>query len=394
MYQDLSFMNVPLPEDVLKLKIYGDYAGAQKIIRYFLEEKDIPKALRKRLEIEQEVIGVMGGNEYPFTYDEALEIMTSHLRDFKKEELDHLKEISAADWIYIDGEVHFQRRFYENLIKTRPDYAKRVITENPEDEKQNHINQNLLNDNIHYMKEHGGRTVHTRIRSTIKAKKEFEEVGRKVRVHLPIPKVYEQVSNVEIHASNPEITYVAPFDAPQRTVYFETELKENQEFMVDYSFDYHVNYVELDPAKVSEEQPDFTPYLKELRDELAGDETNPIILARRFYDFVTTKVMYSFMREYFTIECIPEYCAINLKGDCGVQALLFITLCRMSGIPARWQSGLVIWTFSVCQLTLKSKKNSCRRKNGFASIRLIIREENLSTRIMVFVSPSWMYHRN
>lgn len=46
------------------------------------------------------------------------------------------------------------------------------------------------------------------------------------------------------------------------------------------------------------------------------------------------------MREYFTIECIPEYCAVNLKGDCGVQALLFITICRMSGIPARWQSGL------------------------------------------------------
>ena len=84
----------------------------------------------------------------------------------------------------------------------------------------------------------------------------------------------------------------------------------------------------------------FTPYLRELRDELAGDETNPVILARRFYDFVTTKVMYSFVREYFTIECIPEYCAVNLKGDCGVQALLFITLCRMSGIPARWQSGL------------------------------------------------------
>ncbi len=76
------------------------------------------------------------------------------------------------------------------------------------------------------MKEHGGRTVHTRIRSTIKAKKEFEEVGRKVRVHLPIPKVYEQVSNVEIHASNPEITYIAHADAPQRTVYFETELKK------------------------------------------------------------------------------------------------------------------------------------------------------------------------
>ena len=34
MYQDLAFMKVPLPEDVLKLKTYGDYAGAQKMIRY------------------------------------------------------------------------------------------------------------------------------------------------------------------------------------------------------------------------------------------------------------------------------------------------------------------------------------------------------------------------
>ena len=89
------------------------------------------------------VRGVMGGNEYPFTYDEALGIMASHLRDFKKEELDHLKDIGAADWIYIDGEVHFQRRFYENLIKTRPDYAKRVIATNLEEEKENNLKQML-----------------------------------------------------------------------------------------------------------------------------------------------------------------------------------------------------------------------------------------------------------
>ena len=180
MYQDLSFMKIPLPEDVLKLKNYGDYAGAQKMIRYFLEHKEIPKALRKRLEIEQEIIGVMGADEYPYTYAEALEMMTSHLRDFKEEELQYLKEIGAADWIYIDGEVHFQRLFYDNLTQTRPDLAARVIVQNEEFEKENAMKQKLLNGNVHYMKEHGGRTVHTRIRATIKAKKEFEEVGRKV----------------------------------------------------------------------------------------------------------------------------------------------------------------------------------------------------------------------
>ena len=48
------------------------------------------------------------------------------------------------------------------------------------------------------------------------------------------------------------------------------------------------------------------------------------------------------MREYFTISNISEYAATNLKGDCGVQAILFITLCRIAGIPAKWQSGLYV----------------------------------------------------
>ena len=355
MYQDLSYMKIPLPEDVLKLKNYGDFSGAQKMIDHFMT-KDIPNALRKRLEIEKDVLKVMGGNEYPYTYEEALEIMTSHLRDFKEEELQYLKEISAADWIYVDGTVHFQRRFYENLIKTRPDLAERVMVEDVDDAQANELKQKLLNDNVHYMKEKGGRTVRTQIRATIKAQKDAEEVGRKVTVHLPIPKICQQVSKVDIIAASPEITKIADEDAAQRTVCFETELKADQEFMVEYAYDYHVDYVELDPAKASEEQPDFctneqaphirfTPYLQELLKEIIGDETNPIIKARKIYDFVTTKVMYSYMREYFTIECIPEYAAINLKGDCGVQALLFITLCRMTGIPARWQSGLYATEF-------------------------------------------------
>ena len=63
MYQDLSFMKIPLPEDVLKLKNFGDYEGALKMIKHFLG-KEIPTALRKRLEIEEEIIRVMGSDEY------------------------------------------------------------------------------------------------------------------------------------------------------------------------------------------------------------------------------------------------------------------------------------------------------------------------------------------
>ena len=53
------------------------------------------------------------------------------------------------------------------------------------------------------------------------------------------------------------------------------------------------------------------------------------------------------MREYFTLpDSIPDYYAAGLRGDCGVQALLFITLCRCAGIPARWQSGLFVTPYA------------------------------------------------
>ena len=50
---------------------------------------------------------------------------------------------------------------------------------------------------------------------------------------------------------------------------------------------------------------------------------------------------YAYVRAYRLIENGAEYAAANLRGDCGLQALLFITLCRILGIPARWESGLM-----------------------------------------------------
>lgn len=54
----------------------------------------------------------------------------------------------------------------------------------------------------------------------------------------------------------------------------------------------------------------------------------------------TTNTCYRFVPPYFTLTCIPEYFGAGLRGDCGMHALLFITLCRCVGIPAQWQAGL------------------------------------------------------
>ena len=47
-------------------------------------------------------------------------------------------------------------------------------------------------------------------------------------------------------------------------------------------------------------------------------------------------------REYSTLADIPAYVLENHHGDCGQVALLYITLVRSLGIPARWESGWML----------------------------------------------------
>ena len=65
--------------------------------------------------------------------------------------------------------------------------------------------------------------------------------------------------------------------------------------------------------------------------------------ARAFYNWIAENIKYSFAREYSTLTNISDYCLGNGYGDCGQEALLFITLCRSQGIPARWQTGWFIF---------------------------------------------------
>jgi len=295
--------------------------------------------MRKRLELEKEIIGILDENEYPYKRQEAAELLNRTFTDVMEGELDELVRSSAADWIYINGEIHFHKLFLDNIIKTRSDYRMRLKVR--EDDDAGILRQKMLNDNVSYMKDHGRKKARVIIRASIRINKESERVGEKVRVHIPI----------KILEASPEITVIAPEDAEQRTMCFETELKPDQEFYVRYSYLNSVDYVEVDPEKAVDAHPEFykgeqaphilfTPFLKELLEEIREGEENPALVARKIYDFITTRVKYSFVREYAGIDNISEYAGKNLKGDCGVQAILFITLCRMAGIPARWQSGL------------------------------------------------------
>ncbi len=61
-YLDLAYLTIDLPEDIKKLKWYGDFERANRVIDMRLE-KDIPEPLRKRLELEKWIL-----KRLPITY--------------------------------------------------------------------------------------------------------------------------------------------------------------------------------------------------------------------------------------------------------------------------------------------------------------------------------------
>lgn len=356
MQYDLKYLSVPLPEDVIKLKGYGDIERLHHVIDLKLE-KDIPYALRQRLLLEKEILALWP-KAYPHTQEAALQqLRVCFGADFTEEELERLRDEDAVEWAYINGEIHYKNNFLYNLIKTRQAYDDRIV---PAQRARYHYKQDhtaMLNDVIRRYKEHGGARARFHMRSTMTIDPVSGRDGQKVYAHLPLPIEYAQVKNVRILSlSHPDDAVIAPPDYPQRTVCFHA-LPEKP-FSVEYTYETHMTHVVPDPARALPQQPTFyteeyaphirfTPYLRMLCREIVGAETNPLVKARKIYDFITTKMIYSFMRPYMTMPSVAEYGATSLKGDCGVQALLFITLCRIAGVPARWQAGLEVCPLDV-----------------------------------------------
>ena len=344
-YTDLKYLAVPLPEDLSKLKGYGDFERMARVIDLKLNKDGLPEAMRNRLLLEKEIIRLLP-REYPYTAAEALAQLRERLGAFEMDELEHLRDLDAVEWAYINGEVKYKNNFLSNLVKTRKAYADRLLDKHDPSAQEHQ----RLYDAIALMRRDGALSMRFHVHAKMDFFPEPGREGQPVTAYLPLPIEYAQVKNFRFTAPLPDYVIAAPEDFSQRTAIYRG-VPGKQPFEIDYTYETHMRYVKPDPAQVSDGQPTFyteeygphirfTPYLKWLAAEIVGDEKNPLVKARKIYDYITTKIIYSYMRAYMTMPMVPEYAAASMKGDCGVQALLFITLCRIVGVPARWQAGL------------------------------------------------------
>jgi len=184
--------------------------------------------------------------------------------------------------------------------------------------------------------------------------------GKTVRAWIPYPRADAgQQENIQFISSQPSAHQIAPESTLQRTVYLEQPAQAGKPtvFKITYEVTLYAQYHAIDPAKVTAEKitPELAPYVAEraphvvfteplrvFSKQVVGDATNPYEIARRIFAAVD-EIPWAGAREYSTIPDISAYTLHAGHGDCGEQTLLLITLMRMNGIPARWQSG---WTFT------------------------------------------------
>ena len=352
--ESLKYARCGIPEDILRLKTVGDFEGAIRLIDRRLENPNLPESLRGSLLIQKKICRELP-SEFPYSKEDALAIIRKDVPDFTEEEFQELVDQRNIRWIYKNGQPHYFNRFYSSLCKAVPEFSRRTQQQvgGMESLSSAAATANLRDVTIAKMKDKGNLTTRIRIRSTVKMKDEFFTPSMFVRAHLPIPAACDQQSDISIEKIWPETGVVAPETAGQRTVCWEENLRENHEFMVEYSYLHTAKYKDAYNGTgipgtydfdVQEQEPHvvFSPYIKALCAELTEDITDPLLKARAFYDFITKNMYYTFMPEYVTQEKLAENCALSFTGDCGIFAILFLTLCRCAGIPAQWQSGLAV----------------------------------------------------
>jgi transglutaminase-like putative cysteine protease len=183
-------------------------------------------------------------------------------------------------------------------------------------------------------------------------------------VWLPYPQEYRQQRDVKLISASPEPKTIAPSahegnpvtGGPQRTVYFEQRIEDPAKplvFQEVVEYNSYAYYPKLEAARVEalpsewgrayldERLPHiaFAPEIRKQVKTIVGSETNALVKARKIFRWVSANIPWNSEDEYCTIPSFALKGFHARRGDCGVQNSIFITMCRIAGIPARWQSG-------------------------------------------------------
>ncbi len=352
---------LPISGPVEKLVTEGKWREAEQIISEQIQRSDISFAERQNLLFQRERMRRIR-MDFKNDQDQTLKIIQGIVPTVDRQQFDRWDKQGSIESMVIDGQRWFFNRAGQNLFRVNPEARKLKLKHQPAspDEKA------TLKANLHQIIDAYHQTAQSlvipktyRITYTITVDSGVVPPGETVRAWLPFPRDGGRQSQIRLLKTEPELNIEAGNHRQQRTLYLENQSIDSKPMVFKAVFEYTASgfYLPVDPKRVTqvdfETHPELKPWIEErpphivfsdtirsLAKSIAGQEQNPYLKARSYFKWINDNVTWASAREYSTLESICHY-PLGGWGDCGIQTLLFMALCRSQSIPARWQSG---WT--------------------------------------------------
>lgn len=357
-------LNDPIVLEARTLRDRGEFAQATRKLQQHLDQTTtLSQELQRALRFEIEKIR-RSRIDYSLSREALLKALQRRISNFQTNELEQAIKDGHLDRLVIDGEERFVSASVSNLILRQPQLRQRL---NEPPTRENSFYVRLLdavedalqageknpNDLPHVLPRDWQATV------TITLAPDKVPAGQLVRAWLPFPQELPSQTQVALLSSDPPGGFIAPPDTPQRSIYLErmAVAETTTTFQASYRF---TTFARLHSPQESQVLPYPTGSAQPWRDHLAsrpphldlsdeklreqaqtiiGFTTNPLAKVRAIHQWMIENQIYQFAREYSTLDSLSRYTLDRGAGDCGQHAMLFIALCRIAGIPARWASG-------------------------------------------------------
>lgn len=340
---------------ISRLQQAGELSRAEALARSLLAGQEGPPGEGDRRALEYEIErGRRIRLDYSLTRDALLGLLAEGIEGFTPPELDRWIGQGRLDVLTIDGQERFLGPSRANLIFRYPEIRARAKCP-------------VMPEHSRFLLDHARRVRHEaargelrkrrfRITMTIRLLPGTVPGGEQVRCWMPFPREEAFQEGVELLGATPPPLAIGHPRAPHRALYFEQPSAGERETVFEATWRMEVRPRTLPPTAANAEvRPDrkflgeqpphviFSDRLRHLARRITGAAADPLSRARSIHDWIGGNLSYSYAREYSTLRSIPGYVLDRGCGDCGQIALLFITLCRIAGVPARWQSGWILY---------------------------------------------------
>lgn len=334
----------------------GEFKKAQTLMN------NLPKKVRAEQEVRIDSLNTIMERirkDFNMTPSDGVRLIREKMPSATDEQIAKWKRNRKIEYMIIDGQEWWFRKSIRNLWLLADELSEKhdedkMTTYNTRrkyylEAMQSSADKNGLRD-----------WRHVNITFTLDVDADVVPAGETLRVWMPFPYENLRQKNIKLESSNRPVTMSE--GSKHHTVYMEATAVKGQKTHFEYTFSYDVAerhiaqddlLAMLEPYDVNAadykeytgNQPPhiiITDDMRALARQIVGEEDNPVKQASLIFDYISRTYPWAGAREYSTIRNIPDYVLENGHGDCGQVTLLYISLVRSLGIPARWESGWMI----------------------------------------------------